>query len=306
MLAVGAHKPSESRHIVNNLAPKSAVGQRIGVESSREPDPVAREPDPVARHEDRIARELVPFVRERRRFSRHRDSISREPVRFSTQCGFIVDGDGQPGSTRVENVRLHTLVVIGPCKSGAVSGTPVTASIEIAAMSERPASDAALEAVLHRVYVDEGFTPPERAASLFRASAVRARGDILCAWAREEPTRPVGLIIVVPSTSAARKIARDDEAEIHLLAVEKPYRAGGVGRRLVESAEFAAQRAGSTGVVLWTQPTMLAAQHLYATRGFSRAPARDAEISALSGRTFLVYEKRLAPRRAIGDGAGPP
>lgn len=180
------------------------------------------------------------------------------------------------------------------CKNRVVDGARIPA-FEIAPVTDRPVSDVALESLLHRVYVDEGFTAPDCAAAVFVASAVRARGDVLCAWAGDELAGPVGMVIVVPFTSAARRIARGDEAEMHLLAVDRRYRSRGVGRLLVESAELAAHRAGWAHMVLWTQPTMLAAQRLYATRGFARAPERDAEISALSGRSFLVYEKRLAP-----------
>ncbi|MDP9035248.1 MAG: GNAT family N-acetyltransferase [Myxococcota bacterium] len=173
--------------------------------------------------------------------------------------------------------------------------------VQVVSTRERPVADEAVEGILRRVYVEEGFTPPEIAAKQFGAAAVRARGELLCAWVEGE-CEPVGIVIVVPPSSPARRIARVDEAEMHLLAVDAHHRAGGVGRRLVEAAEAEARRAGCSRVVLWTQPAMRAAQRLYAASGFARAPSRDAEITALTGRTFLVYEKAfylwLRPARA--------
>ena len=166
-------------------------------------------------------------------------------------------------------------------------------AVELLSVRERPVADADIESLLEDAYVAGGFTPPEIARTAFVASTVRARGEILGAWAIDEAARFVGMVIVVFPASPARRIARGDEAEIHLLAVSARYRGAGVGRRLVEASEIAARREGYDRVVLWTQPTMRAAQALYASRGFLRAPERDADIARVTGRTFLVYEKAL-------------
>ena len=174
-------------------------------------------------------------------------------------------------------------------------------TIQITSSEGRPVTDAALESLVARVYVEEAFTPPELAATLFAAKAVRARGALLLAWTEGE-REPVGMVIMVPPTSSARRIARAGEAEMHLLAVDARHRTGGIGRRLIEAAVTEAHRAGCWGIVLWTQPAMHTAQRLYTACGFVRAPARDAQIGALSGRTFLVYERvldlQLRPARA--------
>jgi ribosomal protein S18 acetylase RimI-like enzyme len=187
------------------------------------------------------------------------------------------------------------------CSRGAEEGRtifssampPGPSSVQVSSGAERPVEDKDIESLLRRVYVEEGFTRPDVAATAFLASAVRARGEILCAWAIDNP-KPAGMVIFVPPTSSACKIARSNEAEMHLLAVDESYRSQGIGRLLVETCERTAYRAGWQHMVLWTQPTMLAAQRLYAACGFTRAPARDAAITALGGRTFLVY--REAPR----------
>ncbi|MBV9946311.1 MAG: GNAT family N-acetyltransferase, partial [Myxococcales bacterium] len=177
--------------------------------------------------------------------------------------------------------------------------------VHIVSARERPVTDAALESMLRRAYVDEGFTSPEVAAKVFEAAAVRARGEILCAWA-DGQGEPVGMVVLVSPTSPGRRIARAGEAEIHLLAVDVRHRRSGVGRRLVEAAEARARVAGRERVVLWTQPAMRAAQRLYAACGYTRAPSRDAEIVALTGRAFLVLEKTFArwlrPVRAEDEG----
>lgn len=65
------------------------------------------------------------------------------------------------------------------------------------------------------------------------------------------------------------------EAEFRMLAVAPHLRRRGVAEALVGSCLERARAAGRTRMVLCTQPSMLAAQHLYARVGFRRAPERD-------------------------------
>ena len=163
-------------------------------------------------------------------------------------------------------------------------------SREVAIVHE--VSDAELEALLRRVYVEGGFTPRELATSLFSPAAVRARGALLVA--RGEPGRELlGTVIVVPPTSPARRIAESDECEMHLLAVLSEHRGRGVGARLVEAAVATARQDGWKQMVLWTQPSMHSAQRLYEAHGFVRVPARDDEMTKKTGRTFLVFARSL-------------
>jgi hypothetical protein len=46
-------------------------------------------------------------------------------------------------------------------------------------------------------------------------------------------------------------------------------------------------------LVLWTQPSMRAAQRLYQAHGFVRRPQRDAELKPPPGRSFLVFDRSL-------------
>jgi ribosomal protein S18 acetylase RimI-like enzyme len=153
-------------------------------------------------------------------------------------------------------------------------------------------SDEEIETLLWRVYVEGGFTAPELAATVLRGPVVRARGEL---WsARDERSCVlVGMVMLVLPASAARRIAEPDEAEMHLLAVAPEQRGRGVGSRLVEAVLQGARDSGARRMVLWTQPSMHAAHRLYVAHGFVRAPARDAQLLAPPGRTFVVFEKEL-------------
>lgn len=146
-----------------------------------------------------------------------------------------------------------------------------------------------VESLLRKVYVDGGFTDPQVAESLFAASEVFRRGDVLVARDRETNAL-AGVVIVVPADSPARRLAVDREVEMHLLAVGSDFRKAGLGRLLVASAIDFARRRSAPKMLLWTQPTMTAAHRLYEREGFERVPALDFERS---GRAFLVYERRL-------------
>jgi ribosomal protein S18 acetylase RimI-like enzyme len=166
-------------------------------------------------------------------------------------------------------------------------------TFEILASSEHEIGDDAIHRLLWSCYVDGEFTAPDVASAIFAPDAVRARGTMLVAL-RVGPVRTAdGMVIVVPPTSPARRIARLDEIEMHLLAVDPQQRGHGLGRSLVERALLEGRRLGGKQMVLWTQPTMYAAQRLYVASGFTRAAARDREIMAIANKPFLVFERPL-------------
>ena len=164
-----------------------------------------------------------------------------------------------------------------------------TPSIEWIRAATGQVTDADLERLLHKVYVGGGFTDPDVAQSLFVARAVRERGELIVAKHKADGAL-LGMVIMVPPTSAARKLAADDEAEMHLLAVDAEHRGLGLGARLVDSALASAKAAGCDRMVLWTQPTMHAAQRLYERSGFLRVPDRDWQRG---DRSFWVFQKAL-------------
>jgi ribosomal protein S18 acetylase RimI-like enzyme len=162
-------------------------------------------------------------------------------------------------------------------------------AVVIRSTRRREVADADLERLLWESYVGGGFTEPERAATAFAAAAVRARGDVLCAWG-DDADAPLGMVIVVHPGSPACRFARAGEAEMQLLATDPAARGAGVGRALVGAAMDRAAVAGAGLMVLWTQTTMDAAQRLYAGAGFRRVPARDFEER---GRRFLFFAADL-------------
>lgn len=149
-------------------------------------------------------------------------------------------------------------------------------------------ADRELEALLHAVYVEGGFTRSEDASAALAAEAVRARGRLF--FVRRESCL-AGMAILVEPSSPARRIAERDEAELQLMAVSASYRGSGVGAALLEAVMSAARVGGYRAMVLWTQPTMLAAHRLYERAGFLRARTRD--FTRADGTPFWVYEAAL-------------
>ena len=158
---------------------------------------------------------------------------------------------------------------------------------EIATADTLEISDPELSELLTQVYVAGGFTTQEEAASLFEPSIVRNRGVLIGARERHH-SKLAGIIIVVPPDSSARRLAKNNEAEIHLLGVKPEYRQHGVGRMLVEAAIARANQNGYSKLILWTQLSMNAAQRLYESSGFIHI-----DDIARNGRDFKVYEKPL-------------
>ena len=156
--------------------------------------------------------------------------------------------------------------------------------IRIEPIADSAAADAALEAMLDESYVGGGFTAPEVAATSLRAAAVRARGTVLVA--HDEAGAVLGTVTLVDADSPARRLASAGEREIHLLCVRPDMRRSGVGWALVQEALTRARTDRASGVVLWTQPTMHAAQRLYEACGFHRDPVADFTAGS---RSFLVY-----------------
>lgn len=158
---------------------------------------------------------------------------------------------------------------------------------EIATADTLEITDSELSELLTQVYVAGGFTTQEEAASLFEPSIVRNRGVLIGARERHH-SKLAGIIIVVPPDSSARRLAKNNEAEIHLLGVKPEYRRHGLGRMLVKAAIAGANQSGYSKLILWTQLSMNAAQRLYESSGFIHI-----DDIARNGRDFKVYEKPL-------------
>jgi predicted N-acetyltransferase YhbS len=156
-------------------------------------------------------------------------------------------------------------------------------TVRVEPLDDSPQADAALEALLYETYIGGGFTDANLAEAL-RAAAVRSRGLVLAA--RDEAGALLGTVTLVRADSPARRLAVAGEVELHLLCVRPDARGHGTGQALVRDALDRANAAGARGVVLWTQPTMAAAQRLYRRCGFDRDSSADFTRGA---RQFLVH-----------------
>jgi ribosomal protein S18 acetylase RimI-like enzyme len=86
-----------------------------------------------------------------------------------------------------------------------------------------------------------------------------------------------------------------EQASMRMLAVAPARRGQGIGRALVAACLERAAAAGKSYLTLHTAPEMQAAQQLYRSFGFERAP--DADYSPGPGYHLLAYRLRLTPVR---------
>jgi ribosomal protein S18 acetylase RimI-like enzyme len=101
----------------------------------------------------------------------------------------------------------------------------------------------------------------------------------------------LGTITLEPFDPAS-ELARDDtEADIRAFAVAPQAQGQGVGRKLLLAVIGCAEKRGVRRLRLCTRSRMQAAQHLYATTGFSRTPELDFE--PVPGLTLWAYELAL-------------
>jgi ribosomal protein S18 acetylase RimI-like enzyme len=105
----------------------------------------------------------------------------------------------------------------------------------------------------------------------------------------------LGGITYVRGTGRYAEFEGEDEAGIRMLAVSPAAQRGGVGRRLVQECVDRAAAAGKARIVLHTTEAMLAAQSLYGSFGFERAPERD--LMAPPSLRLIAYVLELTPSR---------
>jgi ribosomal protein S18 acetylase RimI-like enzyme len=107
--------------------------------------------------------------------------------------------------------------------------------------------------------------------------------------------RIVGTVMLQLWPRAGRVVTGPDEAEIRALAVLPEVQGYGVGRALLHAATGRARTLAVRHLVLFTQPDMLSAQHLYEKAGFARLPERD---WSPGGPPLIAYGLRLRLRVA--------
>ena len=139
-----------------------------------------------------------------------------------------------------------------------------------------PQDDQEWEQAIHllkRVYVGDGYTTHEHAEAFMRRELLEAGGELLVA--RVASNTVIGTVLYLFPNGPLAQVAREGEAEIRLLAVAPEAREQAMGTCLVAECIRRAEAEGAHAVVLWSQPTMLAAHRLYLRRGFVRTPERD-------------------------------
>ncbi|MEK6701693.1 MAG: N-acetyltransferase [Planctomycetota bacterium] len=157
------------------------------------------------------------------------------------------------------------------------------------------------------VFVGEGFVSRERNDRGCRREVLESGGTVLTAVDDAKPARVLGVVVLAHKGGPLNLLARDAEAEFRMLAVDPKGRGRGIGERLVRACIERGSRPplSARAIVLWTQPTMHAAQRLYERMGFIRVPNRDAVMPPGSeGAAGLITRERWAYRLEIGDPAG--
>jgi ribosomal protein S18 acetylase RimI-like enzyme len=139
---------------------------------------------------------------------------------------------------------------------------------------------------------------PEYAAEL-RRIADRVADPHAVVLAVRVDGRPVGCATVVlgPSEEWAPHGVQAGEAWLRMVGVEPSQAGRGAGRALVTAALEVARERGLAWMRLYTQPDMLAAQHIYRSLGFRRVPERDTDV--VGGEIHLLgYEISLPTARS--------
>lgn len=85
-------------------------------------------------------------------------------------------------------------------------------------------------------------------------------------WIAELHGKPVGSVFIVRYSEGS--------AKLRLLYVDPEVRGHGIGRKLVNAAVEFARSAGYVDVVLWTNPSLIAARKIYEDSGFVMVDAR--------------------------------
>lgn len=108
-----------------------------------------------------------------------------------------------------------------------------------------------------------------------------------------------GTVMLQRWPDAGHLVTGPDEAEIRALAVTPASQGAGLGSALLKAVIARAERRGVGHLLLYTQPDMRAAAHLYEREGFTRMPERDWD--RLPDFMLLAYGQRLAGPPASGS-----
>ena len=105
------------------------------------------------------------------------------------------------------------------------------------------------------------------------------------------PGEALGVVVMVAPGTPGMAVARDEEAELCLLAVSAQARRSGIGRALVERCTDLAREKNWRAIALWSRPYQTTAHRLYESLDYRRQPGRD-ETDA-GGFARLVFRLEL-------------
>jgi ribosomal protein S18 acetylase RimI-like enzyme len=155
----------------------------------------------------------------------------------------------------------------------------------------RPDEHAVVGELRVAAYRTLGLLPEgSRYAETLRAFGFSGDHEVLVAT-DEARNGILGTITLEPFAPASELAKDDTEADIRAFAVAPGAQGQGVGRKLLFAVIERAEKRGVQRLRLCTQPAMQAAQHLYATIGFSRTPELD--FTPVPGITLQAYELAL-------------
>ncbi len=172
--------------------------------------------------------------------------------------------------------------------------TPATPSAsEPRGFEIRPVRDEELVEVgrlTAEVYVGDGFldATDEYIDQLADTNRRAREAEI---WVAAEDGTVLGSVTFCVPGSPFREIAREDEGEFRMLAVNPAVRGRGVGQALVELCLRRSRELGYAGVRMSSMDRMTSAHRVYERLGFVRSPADD--WSPAPGVTLLAYVLRF-------------
>jgi len=155
----------------------------------------------------------------------------------------------------------------------------------------RPDEFASIGDLRIAAYQADGFLSDGSSyASTLRTLGMDGTGEILAAV---DDGRLLGTVMLLSWPHGGEVVRAAGEAEIRALAVSQHVRGKGVGRALLTAVTQRATARNVRELLLLTQPSMRAAQHLYAEAGFCRLPDRD--YRPAPGVTLLAFGLSLNP-----------
>jgi ribosomal protein S18 acetylase RimI-like enzyme len=134
-----------------------------------------------------------------------------------------------------------------------------------------------------RAYAADGFITPDHpyADSLRDAESRDREAEIWVAVDDSidgsETGTLLGSVTYCPVGSSYRELARPDEGEFRMLAVDPQARGRGIGRELATLCLTRSRELGFEGVMICSLPEMTNAHALYRSLGFVRTEDRDWE-----------------------------